>query len=48
VRVSSLDHDDADHFPWDTREDCQVWQILDREEIAVARAAYDRRVAEAV
>ncbi|GAA4540251.1 helix-turn-helix domain-containing protein [Streptomyces collinus] len=25
-----MDHGDADPFQWDTREDCQVRQILDR------------------
>ncbi|MFD5738872.1 winged helix-turn-helix transcriptional regulator [Streptomyces massasporeus] len=27
---STVDHGDADPFQWDTREDCQVRQILDR------------------
>jgi DNA-binding HxlR family transcriptional regulator len=29
-RASTVDHGDADPFQWDTREDCQVRQILDR------------------
>ncbi|MFF6875438.1 winged helix-turn-helix transcriptional regulator [Streptomyces sp. NPDC012474] len=29
-RPSTVDHGDADPFQWDTREDCQVRQILDR------------------
>lgn len=28
--ASTVDHGDADPFQWDTREDCQVRQILDR------------------
>jgi DNA-binding HxlR family transcriptional regulator len=28
--ASSVDHGDPDPFQWDTREDCQVRQILDR------------------
>ncbi|MFI6371662.1 winged helix-turn-helix transcriptional regulator [Streptomyces sp. NPDC050546] len=29
-RESTVDYGDADPFQWDTREDCQVRQILDR------------------
>ncbi|PNG18364.1 winged helix-turn-helix transcriptional regulator [Streptomyces cahuitamycinicus] len=29
-RPSTVNHGDADPFQWDTREDCQVRQILDR------------------
>ncbi|MFF7795404.1 winged helix-turn-helix transcriptional regulator [Streptomyces sp. NPDC007991] len=29
-RVGTVDYGDADPFQWDTREDCQVRQILDR------------------
>jgi DNA-binding HxlR family transcriptional regulator len=29
-RESTVDHGGADPFQWDTREDCQVRQILDR------------------
>jgi DNA-binding HxlR family transcriptional regulator len=28
--ASTVDHGDTDPFQWDTREDCQVRQILDR------------------
>ncbi|MFF5964101.1 winged helix-turn-helix transcriptional regulator [Streptomyces collinus] len=28
--ASTVDHGDGDPFQWDTREDCQVRQILDR------------------